>query len=87
MDSENYDARHPGALYGEYGTSALHFRLAFRHRSDAPYNGRDDAPAYDYWSGFPAYDNGDGPTATANPAHLLRSRHGPPARPPGRKGC
>ena len=30
-----------------------------------PYNGRDDAPAYDYWSGFPAYDDGDGPTATA----------------------
>lgn len=65
MDSENYDARHPGPLYGEYGTSALHFRLAFRHRDDAPYNGRDDAPAYDYWTGFPAYDNGDGPTPTA----------------------
>ena len=32
MDSENYGARHPGPLYGEYGTSALHFRLAFRHR-------------------------------------------------------
>ncbi len=66
MDSENYGARHPGPLYGEYGTSALHFRLAFRHRDDAPYNGRDDAPAYDYWTGLPAYDNGDGPTATAN---------------------
>ena len=66
MDSENYGARHPGPLYGEYGTSALHFRLAFRHRDDAPYNGRDDAPAYDYWSGFPAYDNGDGPTPTAH---------------------
>lgn len=66
MDSENYGARHPGSLYAEYGTSALHFRLAFRHRNDAPYNGRDDAPAYDYWTGFPAYDNGDGPTATAN---------------------
>ena len=65
MDSENYGARHPGPLYAEYGTSALHFRLAFRHRNDAPYNGRDDAPAYDYWTGFPAYDNGDGPTATA----------------------
>lgn len=65
MDSENYLARHTGALYGEYGTSALHFRLAFRRRNDAPYNGRDDAPAYDCWSGFPAYDNGDGPTATA----------------------
>ena len=66
MDSENYVARHPGSLYAEYGTSALHFRLAFRHRNDAPYNGRDDAPAYDYWTGFPAYDNGDGPTPTAN---------------------
>ncbi|GAA4491664.1 zinc dependent phospholipase C family protein [Microbacterium panaciterrae] len=66
MDAENYGARHPGPLYGEYGTSALHFRLAFRRRADAPYNGRDDAPAYDYWSGFPAYDNGDGPTATAH---------------------
>ena len=66
MDSENYGARHPGPLYGEYGTSALHFRLAFRHRDDAPYNGRDDAPAYDYWSGFPAYDNGDGPTPTSH---------------------
>ena len=66
MDSENYVARHPGSLYAEYGTSALHFRLAFRHRNDAPYNGRDDAPAYDYWTGFPAYDKGDGPTPTAN---------------------
>ena len=47
MDSENYGARHGGSLYAEYGTSALHFRLAFRHREDAPYNGRDDAPAYD----------------------------------------
>lgn len=65
MDSENYVARHPGPLYGEYGTSALHVRLAFRHRDDAPYDGRDDAPAYDYFSGLPAYDDGDGPTATA----------------------
>ncbi len=65
MDSENYDARHPGPLYGEYGTSALHFRVAFRHRDDAPYDGRDDAPAYDHWAGLPAYDDGDGPTATA----------------------
>lgn len=66
MDSENYGADHPGPLYGEYGTSALHFRLAFRQRHDAPYNGRTDAPAYDYWTGFPAYDNGDGPTPTAH---------------------
>ena len=65
MDSENYGARHAGSLYAEYGTSALHFRLAFRHREDPPYNGRDDAPAYDYWAGFPAYDNADGPSATA----------------------
>jgi hypothetical protein len=66
MDAENYGARHPGPLYGEYGTSALHFRVAFLHRTDAPYDGRHDAPAYDYWSGFPAYDDGDGPTATAS---------------------
>jgi hypothetical protein len=66
MDAENYGARHTGPLYAEYGTSALHFRLAFRHRDDAPYNGRDDAPAYDYFVGFPAYDNGDGPTPTSH---------------------
>ena len=65
MDSQNYSARNPGPLYGEIGTSAMHFRVAFRVRGDAPYNGRDDAPAYDYFAGFPAYDNSDGPTPAA----------------------
>jgi Zinc dependent phospholipase C len=57
MDALVYDSQH-GATepYGEFGTSALHFRLAFRKRKDAPYNGADDAPAYDYFTGFPAYD-------------------------------
>jgi hypothetical protein len=66
IDAQNYGDRFPGPLYGEYGTSALHFRVAFRTRNDAPYNGRSDAPAYDYWTGFPAYDNSDGPTGTAH---------------------
>jgi hypothetical protein len=65
MDSQNYSARNPGPLYGEIGTSALHFRVAFVPRQDPPYNGRDDAPAYDYFVGFPGYDNSDGPTAAA----------------------
>jgi hypothetical protein len=57
MDCLVYDSQH-GAVepYGEFGTSALHFRIAFRKRNDAPYNGADDAPAYDYFTGFPAYD-------------------------------
>lgn len=71
MDAQNYDARNPGPLYAEYGTSALHFRIAFRHRDDAPYNGRDDAPAYDYFTGFPAYDDSDGPTPAADRAHFF----------------
>lgn len=54
---QNYGATHPGPLYGEFGTSALHFWVALRHRDDAPYGGRDDAPAYDYFTGFPAYDD------------------------------
>ncbi len=61
MDSQNYDARHGGdPLYGTYGTSALHFRLAFVDAGTPPpdpmYTGRDDQPAYDYFTGFPAYD-------------------------------
>jgi len=77
MDCENYGARHPGPLYGEYGTSALHLRLAFTRREDAPYNGRHDAPAYDYWTGLPAYDNSDGPTATARRRKLFDLETGP----------
>ena len=71
MDAQNYGARNPGPLYGEYGTSALHFWVAFRTRMDAPYGGRDDAPAYDYFTGFPAYDDSDGPTPAANRAALF----------------
>ncbi len=66
FDAQNYDAGHPGPLYGEYGTSALAFWVAFRHRDDSPYDGRDDAPAYDYFGGFPAYDDADGPTGAAH---------------------
>ena len=33
--------------------------------ADGPYGGREDAPAYDYFTGFPAYDNSDTPTAAA----------------------
>ena len=66
FDSQNYSALHPGPLYDDYGTSALHFWISFRTRSTAPYNGRSDAPAYNYWTGLPAYDNSDGPTGTAH---------------------
>ncbi|WP_051366342.1 hypothetical protein [Hamadaea tsunoensis] len=65
IDSQNYVARYSGPCYGEPGTSALHFRVAFRRRPDAPYSGRDDGPAYDYFTGFPAYDTSDGPTPAA----------------------
>lgn len=65
FDSQNYSAHNKGACYGEVGTSAMHFWVAFRKRADAPYNGREDAPAYDYFTGFPAYDNSDTPTAAA----------------------
>lgn len=54
MDSAAYDMAHGGAShYGELGLSALHFRIAFRTRTDSPYDGRHDAPAYDYFAGFP----------------------------------
>ncbi len=66
FDSQNYSALHPGPLYDDYGCSALHFWISFRTRSTAPYAGRPDAPAYNYWTGLPAYDNSDGPTGTAN---------------------
>ena len=66
FDSQNYSALHPGPLYDEYGTSALHFWISFRTRSTAPYSGRSDAPAYDYWTALPAYDNSDGPTGAAH---------------------
>ncbi len=71
IDSQNYSALNSGPLYGEYGTSALHFWIAFRRRSESPYTGRDDGPAYDYFSGFPAYDTSDGPTPAAKRAALF----------------
>jgi hypothetical protein len=71
IDSQNYSAKNSGSCYGEYGTSALHFWIAFRQRSDGPYAGRDDGPAYDYFTGFPAYDNSDGPTPAAARAALF----------------
>lgn len=65
FDSQNYSAHNSGPCYGEVGTSAMHFWVAFRKRMDGPYGGREDAPAYDYFTGFPAYDNSDTPTASA----------------------
>ena len=67
IDAQAYTADNPGPLFDEYGTSALHFRVAFRAgRPDYP--GRSDAPAYDYTTGFPAYPTGHdpGPTAARN---------------------
>jgi hypothetical protein len=64
VDAQNYTNDHAGPLYGEYGTSALHFRVAFRAgRPDYP--GRTDAPAYDFTTGFPAYPLGHSPQETA----------------------
>lgn len=61
MDALVYDSEHHGVEpYGEMATSALHFRVAFRKRNDAPYNGAEDAPAYDYFTGFPFYDSSPG---------------------------
>jgi len=60
MDGAAYDLTHAGALhFAELGTSALHFRIAFRTRTDSPYQGRHDAPAYDYFAAFPAYPLGE----------------------------
>ena len=65
MDSFVYDNQHKGIEpYGELDTSALHFRLAFRKRNDRPYNGAEDAPAYNYFAGFPPYDTAN--TSSAN---------------------
>ena len=64
IDAQCYTNDHPGPLYDEYGTSALHFRVAFRAgRPDYP--GRTDAPAYDYTTGFPAYPTSHSPQPTA----------------------
>ncbi len=64
IDAQNYTNDFTGPLYGEYGTSALHFRVAFRAgRPDYP--ARMDAPAYDFTTGFPAYPLGHSPQETA----------------------
>jgi hypothetical protein len=59
MDAKAYSAQHGTEPYGELDTSALHFRLAFRKGLQAPYVGATDAPAYDYFTGFPAYNTDD----------------------------
>jgi hypothetical protein len=67
MDALVYDSQHGGTEpYGEMDTSALHFRLAFRTGLIPPYAGADDAPAYDYFTGFPAYDTDQNATADAS---------------------
>jgi len=63
MDAKAYGAQHGSEPYGELDTSALHFRLAFRKGLQAPYVGAADAPAYDYFTGFPAYDTDDSAAA------------------------
>jgi hypothetical protein len=71
MDAAAYDVSHGGdTLYEELGKSGLHFRVAFRTRDDDHYNGRHDAPAYDYFTDFPAY-----PTADTAIADEERGRH------------
>ena len=73
----SFAERDCGLIVEEKGLSvALHFRLAFRRRSDAPYTGRDDGPAYDYFTGFPAYDTSDGPTPAAARAALFNLKSG-----------
>jgi hypothetical protein len=60
FDSLAYDSRFgAGTHHTTIGTSALHFRIAFCQRDAPPYNGRPDAPAYDYFTGFPPYNLGD----------------------------
>ncbi|MFF7312034.1 zinc dependent phospholipase C family protein [Streptomyces sp. NPDC008137] len=71
FDSLAYDSRFgAGTHYRTLGTSALHFRVSWRRRDDAPYQGRQDAPAYDYFTGFPSYDLGRDPAE-----EFARRRH------------
>jgi hypothetical protein len=71
MDAYAYDAQHGGIEpYGAYDTSAIHFRIAFRNGKLAPYlddqgQPKPDSPAYDYFSGFPAYPTGPSSTDRA----------------------
>src|SRR5262249_50426179 len=61
MDAAAYSVGHAGAVnYDELDRSALHFRIAFRsQRSEPEYQGRTDAPAYDYFDHLPAYSTAD----------------------------
>jgi hypothetical protein len=60
FDAAGYNVDHMGApVYEELGTSALHFRVAFRLKQQAPYNGSRFAPMYDYFTDFPAYPVGE----------------------------
>jgi hypothetical protein len=85
IDSDNYHAANVGPCYGEYGTSALHFRVAFRHRDQPPYAGRDDGPAYDYFAadrdgaGAPAAPRGR--VSVSAGARVLPGRPGEAADP------
>jgi hypothetical protein len=60
FDAAGYNVAHMGApVYEELGTSALHFRVAFRLKQEAPCNGSRFAPMYDYFTDFPAYPVGE----------------------------
>jgi hypothetical protein len=70
FDAAAYNEAHAGAAtYEELGTSALHFRVAFRTKTAAPYNGARFAPMYDYFTGFPPYN-----TDETNIGDELRTR-------------
>jgi hypothetical protein len=60
FDALAYDKTHHGMpTYEEMGTSGLHFRVAFREKSSAPYNGCRFAPMFDYFTDFPSYPLGE----------------------------
>lgn len=78
MDAHVYAGRHHGVEpYGQLDTSLLHFRLAFRHGLIVPYSGRDDAPAYNYFTGLPAYNTSDTPAGRLNRRHFFDLDSGP----------
>lgn len=78
MDAHVYAAQHNGTEpYGNLDTSLLHFRLAFREGRVDPYHGRNDAPAYDYFAGFPAYDTTDTPQGRVQRRHFFDLDSGP----------
>lgn len=78
MDAHVYAAQHNGTEpYGQLDTSLLHFRLAFRNGLIHPYQGRSDAPAYDYFAGLPAYDTSDTPAGRVQRRHFFDLDSGP----------